>query len=365
MDINERKIREILNEKMIGYEETSHSFNKLLLLSLNTTKRKGIFLHYRLDKNDLNLYLRYLQEKQIEILDAVDFLQGTIDKTENLLKMQDVYFFKASSQSYHRRNVLPNINRQYLQYKLWNKALPINLPFVRSRGEEIRSFVEKRVEKFADLLVRLNDDESRNVLLEVIRAAVTNDVYRLPEGSQYDKYWECFGHRDDEVLVNCGSAGGDTILKFLTTNYKFEKIYAFEGEEKVYQKLVEVLLELPHSYREKIDSINEYIGLDTSSENFDKRFNGKKVTFINMDIEGAELGVLNGAKKIVASQRPVISVCAYHNASDLIDIPDFIDSTAPNYHIYLRKYKSYEPNALNEYLYYLVPKERIINNINL
>lgn len=196
--------------------------------------------------------------------------------------------------------------------------------------------------------------------MEIIRAAVTDDIYRLLEGTQYDKYWECFKLRKDEVLVNCGSASGDTILKFLLKNQGFEKIYAFEGNLSEYSQLVTIINELPNQYIERIETVNEYIGLEASTESFNHKFNQKKLTLINMDIEGAEMGVLKGASEIIVSQRPVMAVCAYHKAADLIEIPFFIDSVVNDYYIYLRKYKGYEPNALNEWLYYLVPKERAI-----
>ena len=82
-----------------------------------------------------------------------------------------------------------------------------------------------------------------------------------------------------------------------------------------------------------------------------------------MDIEGAEVGVLKGAKEIIKKYRPVLAICAYHKPSDLIDIPLLITSTVPDYHIFLRKYIGQEPNTLNEFLYYAVPEERCLDEI--
>lgn len=81
---------------------------------------------------------------------------------------------------------------------------------------------------------------------------------------------------------------------------------------------------------------------------------------INMDIEGAELMVLDGAKEVIKENLPVLAVAAYHEPSHLIEIPKIISNLSDEYHFYLRKYKGYSPEAINEYIYYAVPKSRMI-----
>jgi FkbM family methyltransferase len=44
-------------------------------------------------------------------------------------------------------------------------------------------------------------------------------------------------------------------------------------------------------------------------------------TFIKMDIEGAELGTLQGARRTIATHRPILTVCTYHIQDDLWKIP--------------------------------------------
>lgn len=71
------------------------------------------------------------------------------------------------------------------------------------------------------------------------------------------------------------------------------------------------------------------------------------------------MGVLRGAEQLIRTNRPVLAVCAYHKATDLLDIPNFIKDAADDYVVFMRKYRGFELNALNEYVYYLVPKERV------
>lgn len=39
---------------------------------------------------------------------------------------------------------------------------------------------------------------------------------------------------------------------------------------------------------------------------------GQRITFIKMDIEGAEKDALYGAKKIIMSDKPTLAISAYH-----------------------------------------------------
>lgn len=60
-----------------------------------------------------------------------------------------------------------------------------------------------------------------------------------------------------------------------------------------------------------------------------------RVNFIKMDIEGAELEALQGAKNILHRYRPQLAICLYHRPSDFTEIPAFLDSLNLGYRFYL------------------------------
>ena len=62
------------------------------------------------------------------------------------------------------------------------------------------------------------------------------------------------------------------------------------------------------------------------------------VTFIKMDIEGAELAALRGAESIIRKQKPKLAICVYHKPEDIWEIPDQILQYNPEYKLYLRHY---------------------------
>ncbi|WP_288379182.1 FkbM family methyltransferase [uncultured Massilia sp.] len=61
-----------------------------------------------------------------------------------------------------------------------------------------------------------------------------------------------------------------------------------------------------------------------------------KPTIIKMDVEGSELAALKGAAGVIRDARPKLMVSGYHRSTDLLGIPAFIDTVAPDYRIGLR-----------------------------
>lgn len=63
-----------------------------------------------------------------------------------------------------------------------------------------------------------------------------------------------------------------------------------------------------------------------------------KVGFIKMDIEGAELDALHGAKNTILRDKPLLAICVYHLRGDVFAIMDYLHQLLPEYRFYLRHY---------------------------
>jgi hypothetical protein len=234
-----------------------------------------------------------------------------------------------------------------------------SIPFVNwwwKRGYyDFMVYYSAHIKELEGIYDRLEDQISKNILVELIRGYFENDSYRMDESMPEDKYWECYRHLDDEKWVNCGSCNGDTIGWYFYKHFSYERIDAYEGDAKTFGLLKE---NMSLANAENVNLYNEYIGLEDGSDtNFDARYADKGVTLINMDIEGAETGVLRGAKKLIRQQKPVLAICAYHKPSDIIDIPRIVLDAHSDYALYLRKY-SEATSGMGEYVYYFVPQDR-------
>lgn len=70
----------------------------------------------------------------------------------------------------------------------------------------------------------------------------------------------------------------------------------------------------------------------------DEELRGKRITFIKMDIEGAEFEALQGAEEIIRTQTPKLAISVYHKKSDIFKIPQLIRTFSDRYIFYLRHY---------------------------
>jgi hypothetical protein len=239
--------------------------------------------------------------------------------------------------------------------RLTKRSIPFVNWFWKQECYDFMVYFGAHIKELEDVYDRLEDQTSKNVLVELIRGYCENDTYRLNENTPEDKYWECYRHLDDEKWVNCGSCNGDTIGWYLYKQFSYERIDAYEGDAKTFE-LLKSTMSLTNA--ENVNLYNEYIGLEGGSDtNFDARYADKGVTLINMDIEGAETGVLRGAKKLINQQKPVLAICAYHKPSDILDIPQIVLDAYSDYALYLRKYSDGYGGA-GEYVYYFVPQDR-------
>lgn len=165
----------------------------------------------------------------------------------------------------------------------------------------------------------------------------------------------------DEVFVDCGS------LNFMTCQYfenncdtQIRKMIAFEPDNNNYVKCLEVAKASSadtkiypygvYSENGQLSFINESGGTSRISADgtdsvevrkLDDLLADDKVTFIKMDIEGAELEALKGAEQIIKTCRPKLAISVYHKSEDIVEIPMYLHSILPEYKFYIRHYSIY------------------------
>ena len=65
---------------------------------------------------------------------------------------------------------------------------------------------------------------------------------------------------------------------------------------------------------------------------------GKRITFIKMDIEGAEYEALLGARKLITETRPRMAISVYHKFEDFVTLAALVLEMHPDYRIAFRHY---------------------------
>ena len=64
----------------------------------------------------------------------------------------------------------------------------------------------------------------------------------------------------------------------------------------------------------------------------------KKIDFLKMDIEGSELGALQGGEKALRRWRPKLAISLYHRPEDLFSIPLWLSALDCGYRFFLDHY---------------------------
>jgi len=64
----------------------------------------------------------------------------------------------------------------------------------------------------------------------------------------------------------------------------------------------------------------------------------KRIDFLKLDVEGAELDALRGGLNSILRFRPKMAISLYHKPNDLFEIIRFVSRAFPFYELYLDHY---------------------------
>jgi len=226
-----------------------------------------------------------------------------------------------------------------------------------------------------------SDDTSRREYLGQIewRTCLNRSILpaHLPQNEIYFAN-ELIAVERNEIFVDCGAFDGDTIQEFLKhRRSSFKRIIAVEPDPANCKALETRISAIPAEIKSKIQIVQRAVGQKRDLVTFnatgtagssvgdgsyqvdctplDELLNSVHPTFIKMDIEGAELGALLGARKIIERDTPVLAICLYHAQEHLWQVPLLIQSLNSKYDFFLRRYA----DECWELVCYAIPKNRL------
>ena len=94
-----------------------------------------------------------------------------------------------------------------------------------------------------------------------------------------------------------------------------------------------------HSGNKLVENGSETVPV-TTIDAYAREKNLPSVDFIKLDVEGAELDILKGAKTSIARYKPILAISAYHKWDDFWTLMNFIKSIRSDYEFAMRQ--SYE-----------------------
>ena len=236
-----------------------------------------------------------------------------------------------------------------------------HMPLYRDNTEEAPNFgdlvynIKDNIKEYKELYENLADEKSKKVLFGILKARLTGDLTYYGEVMEDDvQYLESFLNINvSKAYIDCGGYVGDSSAAYIKKHPDFQKIIIYEPC-KVYAEaarrvrgggIVEV--------REKAVGKEEKAGSDIQIVRLDDDLSTERggIGFIKMDVEGAELEALEGAKRILREEAPICAICVYHRVNDLLEILWYILQLNKKYRVFLRHYSS----VFTETVMYFVP----------
>lgn len=246
--------------------------------------------------------------------------------------------------------VIENIKNLSARHKVIMPSVPVY-------GDNIfnKEFFKLHLDEIEKDYSLLADEQSKKVFENIIRFQITGDLnYCFEcETEKYEAY-SILNLDDNESFLDLGAYRGDTIDEFLHYVNIYEKIVAVEPDLRTYGKL-----------ENHCENIQNCVTLNNAiwSENCTLHFDGNKgrgasaketgeeksavcvdsltekygeFTYINIDVEGAEKEMLEGAEKSLKAYTPKMCMAAYHRSEDIFALINQINEINPDYKIYLR-----------------------------
>ena len=355
-------MNEYMNEIIKAIEYAENKKNITVYNCIESIKNKNIVAfglgkffedtHERLFKN---FNIKYLCDNNSEKWNK-DFYGKRCISVDELRKIDNLFVIVVMGDC---RDVIKQLNKYNIP------SIPITeLHFSKyNKGYDcgwLKDSIEK-IEKTLNIL----DDESKEVFVKVFCKKIYMNNYKY-EYSDFAKNGEYFRNglwklSDNECFVDGGAYIGDTINQFLSqVNNKFEKIFSFEYEKENFKILEKNIQNLDEKIKNKIFLNNcgiwdkkeekwcEFFGESDGTEiidsdkisdksekcylnSLDNILKNEKVSLIKLDIEGAEIQGIIGAKAIIKEQKPKLAICLYHRPEDLWEIPLLIKNINNDY----------------------------------
>ena len=216
-----------------------------------------------------------------------------------------------------------------------------------------------------------NDETTKNIITFLSNARISNSYrfydYSQIKGLQYvEGYFfqnELSNIKDGFTFIDIGAYTGDTYLSMSSTYKEMIKYFAYEPSTENFNKLLSTLssqkmdnsceiqcknyaLGESNGFIEMGKSDGEFGIVDNNNSSNSQKIRVKQLDdenisvsgklVIKMDVEGAELSVLKGAKKIIKEYHPIMAICVYHKYQDIYELPKYIVDLGVEYRFVLR-----------------------------
>lgn len=270
---------------------------------------------------------------------------------------------------------LKMFNMKFLDYYSFYKYSGLKLQNI-SFWEGAESDFRDNREKYEYIYSMLADDKSRDTFRRLVNFKLSYDLnyMRVFEDLLYRQYFEDFLNlaSKGEVFADIGGFDGCTTKEFMKRCPDYKGILFFEPSLKNMTIARQNLINCKRIkfYQIALSNKNGIMCL-TADGSASRLCDGEvgsasqipvarlddiaeeEITFIKMDIEGAESEAIDGAQKIIMRQHPKLAIAVYHKPADFWSIPYQILKLREDYSLFMRHYSE----GKDETVMFFVPRK--------
>lgn len=234
-----------------------------------------------------------------------------------------------------------------------NGRLPQVHAIIETRNDHLQHLAE-----YAWIRQRLYDETSRDIFDRLMDFRLNANLQAMTvfDYAADRQYFEPFLElHPGEVFVDGGGFDGYTSREFAIRCPDYRAIHLFEPSDKMLAVAQSKLSDIaritfhPLGLYDRATTLNfdadggsasrisEYGTQTIKVARLDDTVSDA-VSFIKLDLEGAELPALQGARKHILADHPKLAVAVYHQPADFWEIPKYILGLRDDYKVYLRHY---------------------------
>lgn len=255
------------------------------------------------------------------------------------------------------QRVVSELGHDSIDYFSFVKYSHLNIPENEFQPEFSQEYATNKA-KYEAIYDRLSDTESKIQFQKILNFRLNQDLSYLQGfiNNEKNQYFEDFLNlkAEGEIFVDAGGYDGLTTIEFIKRCPNYQAVHIFEPELTNLKKAKQNLSDCnsiefyPHGLYSKKTSFNFSSGGSASKISQEGEVEIRvdaldnildtPVTFLKMDIEGAEIEAIKGARELISKYKPKLAISAYHKTDDFWKIPEAVFSIRDDYQLYLRHY---------------------------
>ena len=183
---------------------------------------------------------------------------------------------------------------------------------------------------------------------------------------KYSDLFECAPSRffDHDIInisridsyVDVGASDGDTVSEFIKHSPNYDSIYAYEPVPSMADKICSMMIPRVYVKTEAVWNASSEMELCEFGEKselswvssvgtrrittttLDAEFNGERIDFIKINVNGYEKRVIEGGKSLLGNYKPILSISFYPSFSLIGELIEQIHICNNKYRFFLRNY---------------------------